>query len=94
MKVIFCIIEVNGRKRKGWRWVTLLVTLTNDTLIGEASGARQRELIPISPKKFVWFGPDSNVDMRITFISDTDRWKQYAVLIVEGNEVWRAEKLK
>jgi hypothetical protein len=73
---------------------TLLVTLSNDTLIGEASGARQRELIPISPKEFVWFSPDSNVDMRITFISDTDRWKQYAVLIVEGNEVWRAEKLK
>jgi len=73
---------------------TLLVTLSNDTLVAEASGVRQRELIPVAPKEFVWFSPDSNADMRMTFVSDTDARKQYAVLIMEGNEVWRAEKLK
>ena len=45
------------------------LTIKEDTsgLIGQLAGVRQQELIPVSNTEFVWFSPESNVDMRISF---------------------------
>lgn len=70
----------------------LTVTQENGLLIGQAAGIRQRELISKSVTEFIWFSPDSNVDMQVSFIRDHDGIR-YAVLHSEGKEVWRAKKI-
>jgi len=72
----------------------LTVTMESNSLIAQAAGIRQRDLIPVSPSEFVWFSPESNVDMRIQFIKNESGKISYAVLRAEGTEVWRAERVE
>ncbi len=70
-----------------------IVSEENGILIGQSIGVRQKELIPRSATEFVWFSPDSNADMRISFLKDETGHVTHAVLQSEGKEVWRAKKL-
>ena len=72
----------------------LTVTEEGGNLKGKAAGIRQSDLIPKSETEFVWFSPDSNVDMRIVFIKDQQGRVTDALLRSDGKEAWRAKKLK
>lgn len=72
----------------------LTVTEEDGKLKGKAAGVRQIDLIPKSETEFVWFSPDSNVDMRIVFIRDEQGRVTDALLRNDGKDVWRAKKLK
>ena len=71
------------------------LTIKEDTsgLIGQLAGVRQQELIPVSNTEFVWFSPESNVDMRISFAYDSTGKITHAILHSEGKEIWRAKKM-
>lgn len=72
----------------------LTVTEEDGNLKGKAPGIRQSDLLPKSETEFVWFSPDSNVDMRIFFIRDEQGRVIEALLRSDGKESWRAKKLK
>ncbi len=72
----------------------LTVTEAGGTLRGLAAGIRQSELIPKSETQFIWFSPDSNVDSQITFVKDGGGRVTHAAFRREGEEVWRAKKIK
>jgi hypothetical protein len=72
----------------------LTVTEEGGNLRGKVAGVRQSDLIPKSETEFVWFSPDSNVDMRIIFTIDESGRVADALLRSDGKEVWRAKKLK
>jgi hypothetical protein len=79
--------QINANKK-------FIVTEEKGTLIGQSAGIRQRELIPIAATEFVWFSPDSNIDMRVVFIRDGGSRVNHAILKSEGKEVWRAKKIE
>ncbi len=72
----------------------LTVTEEGGHLKGKAAGIRQSDLIPKSETEFVWFSPDSNVDMRIIFTKDESGRVTEALLRNEGKDAWRAKRLK
>ena len=71
----------------------LVITEEDGKLIGQSNSVRQRELIATSATEFIWFSPDSNVDMRIAFSRDKDSHILNAILKTEGREIWRAKKI-
>ena len=73
---------------------TLTVTEENGTLRGTMPGFRPAELIPKSETGFVWFNPDSNVRAQIAFIRDEGGRVTHAAFRRDGEEVWRAKKVK
>jgi hypothetical protein len=44
--------------------------------------------------EFVWFNPDFNVYSQIVFIRDEGGRVTHAAFLREGQEVWRAKKVK
>jgi hypothetical protein len=72
---------------------TFTVTEEKGNLIGQAPGLRQKDLIPVSSTEFVWFSPESNVDMHILFLRDETGKVKQAALKSDGKEAWRAMKL-
>jgi hypothetical protein len=73
---------------------TLTVTEEGETLRGMMPGFRPAELIPKSETEFVWFNPDSNVRAQIIFIRGESGPVTHAAFRRDGEEVWRAKKVK
>jgi ketosteroid isomerase-like protein len=71
---------------------TLQVTRDGDILRGTLQGIRPTELVPVSDSEFVWFDPDSNADLRITFERNASGGALTAILRADGVERWRAAK--
>ena len=73
---------------------TLTVTADGETLRGLVTGFRPAELIPRSPTEFVWFNPDYNIYSLIIFFPGEKGQVTHAAFSREGQEVWRAKKVK
>ncbi len=71
-----------------------IVSEEKGNLIGHLAGLRQKELIPKTANEFVWFSPETNVELRISFLRNEKGQITYAVLYNESLEVWRAKKVK
>lgn len=72
----------------------LTVAEDGGVLKGAMPGFRPAELIPKSEAEFVWFNPDSNVRAQVVFIRDEGGRVTHAALRRDGEEVWRAKKVK
>ena len=73
---------------------TLTVTREGNTLRALVTGYRPAELIPRSDTEFVWFNPEMNVYSQVIFVKGEEGRVTAAAFRREGEEVWRAKKVK
>jgi ketosteroid isomerase-like protein len=69
------------------------VSRDGDILRGRTN-ARGGELVPKSATEFIWFDAENNADAQIIFLADQSGGVTHAVFRRDGQEVWRAQKIK
>jgi hypothetical protein len=52
------------------------------------------ELIPKSDTEFIWYNPDLVIDGQVTFIKADNGQVTHVAFRTNGNEIWRAKKIK
>ena len=65
-----------------------------DTLRALTTNRQPGELIAKSETEFTWFNPDVNIDAQVVFTKDEDGQVMYATFRVNGQEAWRAARIK
>ena len=73
---------------------TFTVIREGETLLAQTTGRETGELIPKSDTEFIWFNPEVNVDAQASFVKDEGGQVTQVVFRVNGQEAWRAKKLK
>ena len=75
---------------------TFTVLKEGATLKSLTTGRAPGELIPKSETEFRWFNPEMNITAvsEVTFIKDESGKVTHAVLRRDGQEMWRARKIK
>lgn len=73
---------------------TFTVIKEGDTLRALTTNRQPGELIPKSETEFIWFNPDVNLDAQFTFIRGDAGQVTHVAYRANGQEVWRAKKVK
>jgi len=73
---------------------TLTIRKDGDALRVALAGFSEAELVPHSATEFVWFNPESNLYSELHFVKDAAGRATHAIWVREGEEVWRAPKVK
>jgi hypothetical protein len=73
---------------------TLTVVRDGETLRALTTNRQPAELIPKSETEAVWFNPDMVMDAQIRFITDDRANVTHAAFRTNGQEAWRAKKIK
>ncbi len=73
---------------------SLVVSTDGSILKAVATGRQPVELIPRSPREFAWFNPDVNVQAELAFIVDAADRVTGVVFRQDGQEIWRAKKVR
>ncbi len=74
--------------------VVFTVKREGNTLRTTQTFRQPGELIPKSDTEFVWYNPDIVYDGQVTFIKSETGEVTHAAFRSNGNEIWRAKKLK
>lgn len=72
----------------------LTVSQEGETLRALFTGFQPAELIPRSETEFAWFNPEVNTDAQLLFVKDESGRVTHAVYRREGDEVWRAKRVR
>lgn len=73
---------------------TFTVIKEGDTLRGLTTNRQPGELIPKSDTEFIWFNPNVNLDAQVIFIKGESGQVTHVAFRANGQEVWRAKKVK
>jgi len=74
--------------------VIFAVRREGDSLLTTQTFRQPGELIPQSDIDFIWYNPDMVYDGKGKFIKDAAGFVTHAAFIANGNEIWRAKKVK
>ncbi len=74
--------------------VVFAVRRDDNTLRTKQTNRQPGELIPKSDTEFVWYNPDMIIDGQVTFVKDASGAVTHAAFRMNGNEIWRAKKIK
>ena len=74
--------------------VVFTVRREGNTLRTTQTFRQPGELIPKSDTEFIWYNPDMVFDGQVTFIKSADGSVTHVAFRSNGNEIWRAKKIK
>jgi ketosteroid isomerase-like protein len=74
--------------------VVFTVRREGNSLHTTQTGRQNGELIPKSDTEFIWYNPDMIVDGQVIFVKDPAGQVTHAVFRMNGNEIWRAKKIR
>ena len=74
--------------------VIFAVRREGDTLRTTQTNRRPGELIPTSDTDFTRYNPDIVIDGQVIFVRHANGTVTHAAFRMNGNEIWRAKKIK